>query len=432
MNDILAYTLLLAHDADDPATAAALLDLADDPERFRELMGEVSAVREAVEQPDPEDGDVTDAGLVSLAMVKAKAEGDDELLDQLAALADDPEALESLLDQLAIDAEPKQESSSAGRTPPRPGLVWKDATKRWVRDPSASKAAPKKTAKAANMATAKGAVVAALADPSSVQPEQLSDLAGHLKSMTVAELKGHLKGVKGKVSGTKLQLVDRLLEHVKGGGGKAAAKPDITSFSDDELRAEYERRFGGGAKPAPAEPAAAPAAEPAAAAAEQPKPEPKPQPKKKAEPAKTETAGGFPAVPESAVITDPDKARENTYKYDDPAFKAAGRAMLNDANFRDDLFDVLDMQSRLVNTGGLVQIPSIVNLMKEKRPDLTTAQVHAALMPLQDRAEFHELNEVRMARPGGLMVNGRLLYYIRMNSDPARGKTLTSPDDLKP
>jgi hypothetical protein len=265
------------------------------------VITEATPTTEAVEQPDPEADDVTDAGLVSMAMLKAKLTGDDDLIDQLAELADDPDGLQSLLDELAIASAPKEEAEGPGRTPPRPGLVWKDATKRWVRDPEAggvkkpkagaaepkakapTKAQQAKATKAANMATAKDAVQAALADPSSVQPEQLSQLAGHLKTMTVAELKGHLQGVIGKVPKTKGAIVDRLIEHVKGGGGaKPAGKPDITSHSDDELRAEFERRFGK---------VSAPAERPA----EQPAPAPRQQ-QPKAEPKRAELPEAAKAV----------------------------------------------------------------------------------------------------------------------------------------
>jgi hypothetical protein len=300
MNDVLTYALLLAHG--DPDTAAGIRALMDDPDALgdavrgavRESVQDAirEVVRESMEQPDPEADDVTDAGLVSMAMLKAKLTGDDDLIDQLAELGDDPDGLQSLLDELAIASMPKEEAEGPGRTPPRPGLVWKDATKRWVRDPEAgtakkpkagvagaepkpkatTKAQQAKATKAANMATAKDAVQAALADPSSVQPEQLSQLAGHLKTMTVAELKGHLQGVIGKVPKTKGAIVDRLIEHVKSGGGaKPAGKPDITSHSDDELRAEFERRFGKVSAPAE-KPAEQPASAPRQ---QQPKAEPK-------------------------------------------------------------------------------------------------------------------------------------------------------------
>jgi hypothetical protein len=301
MNDVLAYALLLAHG--DPATTAGVRALMDDPDALgdavrgavRESVQDAikEAVRESMEQPDPEADDVTDAGIVSLAMLKAKLTGDDDLIDQLAELGDDPDGLQSLLDELAIASMPKEEAEGPGRTPPRPGLVWKDATKRWVRDPEAAgakkpkagadagtpkaptKAQQAKATKAANMATAKDAVQAALADPSSVQPEQLSQLAGHLKTMTVAELKGHLQGVIGKVPRTKAQLVDRLIEHVKGGGGaKPAGKPDLATVSDDELRAEFERRFGK-VSATDSQPAEQPAPAP-----QQQQPKPKAEPKR--------------------------------------------------------------------------------------------------------------------------------------------------------
>lgn len=71
---------------------------------------------------------------------------------------------------------------------------------------------------------AREAVAKAIADPSSLKPEDLKALRDHLHSLTRDEVRKVLDSAQGRKSGVKADLVDALLAHVQG-GGKKAEKP---------------------------------------------------------------------------------------------------------------------------------------------------------------------------------------------------------------
>lgn len=310
------------------------------------------------------------------AVLQAHARGDADAVAELVELADDPALLAAVMDGPPDD--------TVSEAVDRSHLVFDRVKKRWVnpnkeapvRKTPAGRLTPKEQLVARKAAAeparqaAREAWAGAVADPTKVTPDQLKGLADHLHALTRDELREVARGLRKKVGGLKREVVDRLLEHV-------GAQPT----------------GGDGAK---AEPVAA--RKPAKAA-------PKP-------------AGGLPDVPASAIVAG-EKARDDTYRYDDPGFKAAGESIAGDPAFRQTLMDVYQelVQFREYRDG-LVEIPHMYHALSQQIPGLTVPQFHAALAAINRtfNVELRVLNEVRTARrpEWAMMRDGAMLYYLNI------------------
>ena len=210
------------------------------------------------------------------AILQAYARGDEDAVAELIELAGDPDLLAAVLDG------PPDEDAITEAKRDRSHLVFDKVKKRWVnpdkkapvRKTPAGQLTPKEQLIARKQAAeparqaAREAWAGAVADPTKITPDQLAGLAGHLGALTRDELRAVARGLQQSPTGLKRDIVDRLLAHV-GQKPTGGTKVDITAHSDDDLRAEYERRFGKPAgQPAPTEAPKAAADRPAPPAAE--------------------------------------------------------------------------------------------------------------------------------------------------------------------
>jgi hypothetical protein len=154
--------------------------------------------------------------------------------------------------------------------------------------------------------------------------------------------------------------------------------------------------------------------------AAKPKATPKPTPA-------AEQPAGLPAVKPGAA-----------QKPDAPEYVAAGRALLADDGFRQDLADAYNHQILFVeHRDGLVALPRLYDQVRRARPDLTLDQFHAAIDQLsrERQSELHVLNEVSTeptAKDNGSILRGdRLYHYVRLKHKPDGAKG-ADPDRMKP
>ena len=82
------------------------------------------------------------------------------------------------------------------------------------------------------------AVAKALANPDSLTIDHVIDLSDHLEKLQKSKVKAILKGVGEKVGGLKHELVDRLLEHLRGEAGLPTKKEKDAGVSDEFLNRE--------------------------------------------------------------------------------------------------------------------------------------------------------------------------------------------------
>jgi hypothetical protein len=160
-----------------------------------------------------------------------------------------------------------------------------------------------------------------------------------------------------------------------------------------------------------------PAAPPPAAPEPKAEPEKSPEPEKAPEP---KGAGTLPAVKPGGA--------QNP---NDPAYVAAGKAMMADDKFRKDVAAAYAHLKRFPEfSDGLVDLPSMYGELRSRRPDLTHDQFHAAMDHLsrERQAQLHALNEVASApdahKQGCIRRTDTLYHYVKLNSK--------NPDDLKP
>ena len=110
-------------------------------------------------------------------------------------------------------------------------------------------------------------------------------------------------------------------------------------------------------------------------------------------------------------------------KPDDPAYIAAGRALLADDTFRKNLADAYNHQTLFVeHRDGLVPFDRVYHELVKRQPNITVDQLHAALDALnrdyqRNGIEFHTLNEIAKVpaeeRIATISRNDRNYHYAR-------------------
>ena len=146
--------------------------------------------------------------------------------------------------------------------------------------------------------------------------------------------------------------------------------------------------------------------------AAKPKAETKPAAAAPKEPAVKTAANGLPDVKPGAAKTP-----------DDPAYQAAGKALLADDGFRKDLADAWNHQRLFVeHQDGMIPIDRVYHELAKRRPGVTVDQLHAAVDALnrdygRNGIELHALNEIAKVpeneRIATISRNDRNYHFMR-------------------